>query len=90
LLGLSSVDTRSISYHFVRDAYLTGVCKVRRYFMHLIWFACVCIIWQEEVTRSLKIRKKSITQLPDKVKYMSYWWLKAKIPNIYVGSYGWW
>lgn len=56
--------------------------------MHLIWFACVWVIWQDINDRIFNIKEKIMTQLLDKVKYMSLWWLKTKTANVYVGYYG--
>lgn len=79
LLGFSLVYPRSISDHFVHYAHLfvhyarlTGGSRVRRSFMHLIWFAYVWVIWQERNDTIFKNTKKSMTRLLDKVKYMSF------------------
>jgi len=44
--------------------------KVRRSFMHIIWFACVWVIWYERNDQIFNNKENSIIELLDKVKYM--------------------
>jgi hypothetical protein len=43
-LGFSLVDPVDIQDHYVQFEFLASGSKVRRSFMHLIWFTCVWIV----------------------------------------------
>jgi len=89
-LSFSSVDLNVLHDHFIQCAYLIGDSKVLHFFMHLIRFTCVWILWNERNDRIFYNKKKSMTQLLNKVKLLSFWWLKSKVASLSLGFQSWW
>ena len=89
-LLFSLVDHRSISDHLNHYAILRGSSKARHSFLHLIWFTCVWVIWQEQNDKVLNYKENLMHQLLNQVKYLSLWWLKYKAANVYLELAGWW
>jgi len=58
--------------------------------MYVIWFSCVWVIWKEWNNRVFDQKKESIHRLLDKVKLLSYQWLKEKYVSLACDYHGWW
>jgi len=50
----------------------------------------VWVIWLERNARVFHQTEASITQLLDKVKLQSYWWLKANRSSFVFSYHSWW
>ncbi|KAK2457253.1 hypothetical protein QL285_004548 [Trifolium repens] len=59
-IGFSAVDTHTIPDHFVQFTYSVGGLRACRFFLQLIWLACVWVIWNE---RNYRLYKKEINYL---------------------------
>jgi len=68
----------------------TNGLKVRQYFTYVIWFSCVWVIWKERNNIIFSQTEVSIRHILDRVKLLSYWWLKAKYVNLTFGYHWWW
>ena len=76
-LGFSGVDPQSLHAHFLRFTHYLGGMKACRCFLQLLWLLCVWLIWHERNNKLFNNSQLSISELMDKVKFHSYWWLKA-------------
>jgi hypothetical protein len=89
-IGVSGVDPLTIREHFIQFINYTGYSKKRMYFLQLIWLLGVWLIWNERNNRHFNTVETPIFQLLDKVKFHSYWWLKANNVSFVYGSQSWW
>jgi hypothetical protein len=89
-IGFSTVDDHIISEHFLQFSYSAGGLLARRYFLQLIWLACVWVIWNERNLRLFGSSANSVHQLLDKVKMFSYRWLKATNVSLVTNYHCWW
>ena len=85
-LGVTSVDPHSLRDHFIQFTYYLGGLKARRSFLQLRWLVCVWLIWNERNNRFFNKSHTSIREMMDKVKFHSYWWLKANNATLVFGS----
>jgi hypothetical protein len=77
-LGVTGADPHSISDHFHQFIHCTGISRRRKSFLQLIWLLGVWLIWVERNNRIFNNIQTPMDQILDKVKFHSYWWLKAK------------
>jgi len=89
-IGVSGVEPHDICDHFVQFIHYTGSAKKRTSFLQLIWLLCVWVVWNERYNRLFNNIQSSIDQLLEKVKFHSFWWLKAKNATFVYGSLSWW
>jgi len=89
-LGISSTTPYVVADHFIQFSYGSDGSKVRQAIMHLIWFATVWEIWKERNNRIFIAKECSITQVVDKIKLLSYRWLKVKTVDCLFNYHGWW
>jgi len=89
-IGVSDVDSHSISENFLQFMHYTGHSKVQRSFLQLVWLLCVWLIWSERNNRVFNNIETPIIQLLDQVKFHSLWWLKAHNVMFVHGSQRWW
>jgi hypothetical protein len=76
-IGVVGVDHHSLRVHFVQFTNYLGGTRARRSFLQLIWLLCVWLVWNERNNRLFNSSHTPNTELIDKVKFHSYWWLKA-------------
>jgi len=89
-LCLSSVDTFRFLDHFHQFGHLTGFPIHTHIFLKLIWFSCVWTIWKERNRRIFNNKSLELHQLLNKVKLLSFTWLKAKLSNFAYSYHEWW
>jgi len=75
-LVFSGVDHHSLSADFLHFTNYLGGSRTRRSFLQLLWLLCVWPIWKKHNNFFNNICT-SITELMEKVKFHSYWWLRA-------------
>jgi len=61
-----------------------------RSFLQLLWLLCVWLIWTDRNNRLFNNSQSSMSELLEKVKYHSFWWLKAHNTIFMYGSQRWW
>ena len=84
-IGFSGADTQVLLDYFSQFIYSTCGLKAWSSFLQLIWLLCVWVVCNERNNRLFKNLECSMPQLLDKVKFYSFWWLKAKIANFVYG-----
>jgi len=88
-LGFSGVDHQNIGAHFIHFTNHLGGMKTRRSFLQLIWLLCVWLIWKERNNRIFNNVVTPIDELVEKVKFHSYWWLRANNAAFVHGCQQW-
>ncbi|GAU12613.1 hypothetical protein TSUD_132230 [Trifolium subterraneum] len=76
-IGSPLVDSQTLSAHFLQFTSSAGVSRAHRSFMQLIWLACVWVMWHERNQRLFRGSSNSLLQMLDKIKLITYRWLKA-------------
>jgi len=66
---------------------LAGTSKQWCTIMHPIWFSCT---WKGRNNMISKNTKSTAHQLIDKIKLLSFWWLKAKYVSFVCCYHNWW
>jgi len=67
-----------------------GGPRVRHAFFSVIWFANVWEIWKERNNGIFNGKDCSILRLVDKIKLLSFSWLKEKFVQFSLNYHGWW
>lgn len=77
-IGVISVDPPGLADHLIQFTQLCGSSKVFQSLLQLIWFTVVWIIWKERTNRIFKPKVDHMHILLDKIKLLSFEWLKAE------------
>jgi len=89
-LGLSAVWPYDVANHYYQFGFICGVAKSRRSILQVIWFATVWKIWKERNNRIFNDKICSIPQVVDKIKFLTFMWLKGKYVSLPLNYHGWW
>jgi len=89
-IGVYAVMLVSVVDHFVQFSYFGGAAKLRRSILQVIWFATAWEIWKERNERIFNAHESSIMQVVDKIKSVTFRWLKVKFTSLPFNYYGWW
>jgi len=89
-IGISMVTPCYVVDHFNQFTYAGGGAKTQRSIMQVLWFATVWEIWKERNNRVFNAKECSILEVVDKIKALSYVWLKAKFTSLPLNFHGWW
>jgi len=84
-LNFSTVFPLSVGDHFIHFAALSD-----QSILQVLWFATSWEIWKERNNRLFNGKQCSILQVVDKIKSLSFVWLKAKFPSLDLNYHGWW
>jgi len=76
-IGVSGVDHYSLRTHFVQFTNCLGASRARRSFLQLLWLLSVWLVWNERNNRLFNNSHTPNVEFIEKVKFHSYWWLKA-------------
>ncbi|MCH94868.1 kinesin-like protein [Trifolium medium] len=87
-IGFSSVESHTLSDHFVQFTYSAGGHRARRSFLQLIWL--VWVVWNERNHRLFRGSAHSLQQLLDKIKIFSFRWLKSTNSTLDSNYHTWW
>ena len=63
--------------HLLQFGHLAGLPRFTYSFLKLIWLACVWVIWKERNNRVFNQKASELQQMTDRVKKLSFQWLKA-------------
>ena len=77
-IGISVANPFSVSDHFHQFGFCGGIARRRRSILQVIWFATVWKIWKERNNRLFNGKECPVFQVVDRIKSISYMWLKAK------------
>jgi len=89
-IGVSVTNPFYVPDHFHQFGYSGGIRKKRRSILQVIWHATVWEIWKERNNRLFKGTASPIIQVVDRIKSISYMWLKAKHTTLPFNLHGWW
>jgi hypothetical protein len=89
-LGISTAMLNDVSGHFSQFYHLGGVSRSRQFILQIIWIASVWEIWKERNNRIFKAQESSIMQVVDRIKFLTFKWLKVKFINISLNYHVWW
>lgn len=89
-LGINFVASNVVCDHLLQFGHLAGLPRFTLNFMKLIWFACVWVIWKERNNRVFNQKTLDVQQLTDKVKLLSFQWLKACLTTFNFSYHDWW
>jgi hypothetical protein len=89
-IGLSMALPFVASDHFNQFNFGGGGPRVRHSFMCVIWFATVWEIWKERNNRIFNGKECPILRLVDKIKLLSFSWLKETFVQFSLNYHGWW
>jgi len=89
VVDFSTAVPLHVSDHFTQLCVGGGGPQVQQTILNVIWFAIVWEIWKERNNRIFNDKECSILQIVDKIKSLSYSWLKEKF-HISLNYHGWW
>jgi len=89
-LGFSTALPLGVIYHFNQFSWDDGAVKDRRTILQVIWFATTWEIWKERNNRLFNGKQSSIIQVVDKIKSLTFMWLKEKYPTLSLNLHAWW
>jgi len=77
------VDPANIMDHFYLFGTSSGFARARCSLMQLILFASSWVIWKERNDRLFRLTENAPAKLLENVKFLSFWWFKAKVVNFH-------
>ena len=89
-LGVVSVFPQDVTRFFKQFSLLGGVSKSRQSMLQVIWFATTWEIWKEMNNIISNAKESSILQVVDRIKLLTFKWLKVKFPTLSFNYHGWW
>jgi hypothetical protein len=89
-IGFSAADAYTLHDHLIQFTYSAGGLRARRSFLHLIWLACVWVVWNERNHRLFNNASSPVHLLLDKVKLFSFRWLKTTNVTLASHYHMWW
>jgi len=89
-MGVSTVIPFSIGDHFNQFTTDGGVTKACRSILYVLWYATKWEIWKERNNKLFNDKECSIVHVVDKVKSLTFMWLKAKFPSLPFNYHSWW
>jgi hypothetical protein len=87
-LNFSYVTPFDVGDHFIQFTALGGLAKTRQSILQVVWFATSWEIWKERNNKIFAGEQCSILQVVDKIKLLSFMWLKAKFPSLHLNYHG--
>jgi len=88
-VGLSTVTPLYASNHFTQFSFGGGGSQVRQSILNVIWFATMREIWKEINNIIFNGKECSIMRIVDKIKLLSFLWLKEKFVMFSFNYHGW-
>jgi len=89
-LGISAAAPQFLPDHFIHFSFLGGSGKVCQSILQVIWFATIWKIWKERNNRLFTDKTCSIPQVVDKIKSLTFMWLKARFATLPFNLHGCW
>ena len=85
-----AVMPSNLADHFIQFSHVGGAAKSRQSILQVIWFATTWELWKERNTIIFNTIESSISQVVDKIKAITFRWLKVKLVTLPFNYYGWW
>jgi hypothetical protein len=89
-LCISFISPDSVREHLIQFGHLMGLPRSTQSFFKVTWHACVWIVWKERNNRIFKSKALDLGQLVDKVKFVSFSWLRANRLTSAFSYNDWW
>ena len=89
-IGVPVTNPFSVPDHFNQFSYSGGIGNKRRSLLQVIWYATVWKIWKERTDRLFNGSESPVLQVVDRIKAISYMWLKEKYITLPFNYHGWW
>jgi len=89
-LRLSFVAPVGSRNHFLQFGKMPGLPRSSHTFFRIIWLASVWIIWKEMNNRVFHQKVAAPQILAEKVKLLSFRWLKANMVTFVFSYHDWW
>jgi hypothetical protein len=89
-LGVVTVMPSDVKGHFDQFRHLGGASKSRQSLLQVIWCATMWEIWKERNNRIFNEKNSSIMQVVDRIKLLTFKWLKVKFASLPFNYHGWW
>jgi len=89
-LSLSYVAPEGGRDHYLQFGHMVGLPHFSHSFLQLIWLACVWTIWKERNNRIFNQKATTTSVMSDKVKLLSFQWLKARLHMFAFSYHDWW
>jgi len=89
-IGVSVTNPSSVPDHFNQFSCSGGIGNKRRSLLQVIWYATVWEIWKERNNRLFNGSESPVLQVVDRIKAISYMWLKEKYITLPFNFHGWW
>jgi len=89
-IGFDTVHPTHIRDHLRQFCHLGGSSKNLLLTMHLSWLSCVWAIWNERNRRIFKHEELCSNHLLEKIKLLTFEWLKEKYTTFAFNNHFWW
>ena len=89
-LHLSFIAPSGSRNHFYQFGHMVGLLRSSHTFFRIIWLACVWIIWKERNNRVFHQKVADSLYLAERVKLLSFQWLKANMITFVFSYHEWW
>ena len=89
-IGILVTNPLYVPDHFHQFGFSGGLGRKRRSILQVIWFATVWEIWKERNNRVFTSKESPVLQVVDRIKSISYMWMKAKHVTLPFNLHGWW
>jgi len=89
-LGISFISPDSVLDHLHQFGHMAGLPCYTHSFFKVIWHVCVWTVWKEKNNKIFKDKVEDLAQLLDKVKFVSFSWLKANRLTSTFNYNDWW
>jgi len=89
-IGISAGVPAQVLHHFHQFSFSGRISKKRRSILQVIWFATIWEIWKERNNRLFNDKECSVIQVVDKIKSLTFRWLKVKYITLPFNYHGWW
>jgi len=76
--------------HLIQFGHMAGLPRFTHSFFRVNWHACVWTVWKERNNRIFKNKALDLVQLLDKVKFVSFTWLRANRLTSAFSYNEWW
>jgi hypothetical protein len=90
IIGVSAVMLENVIDHFTQFSHIGGATWSRRSILQVIWLATTWELWKERNNRIFNNLESSISQVVDKIKSVTFRWLKVKLTTLPFNYHGWW
>jgi len=89
-MRISFIAPATVRDHLLQFDHLAGFPRSSHLFFRIIWLACVWVIWKERNNQVFNQKALDSQAISDKVKLLSFSWLKANMSYFVFAYHEWW